>query len=127
MISIANFLPGLRDNSTAELVADEEKKVNPFPHGPQRFKAATAGQWRRHQARSAASQRRKANQRFRREWMRNERAFNTLQQQWTVVTAEAGRFPAPMVDNVRRHLEEVYGSVEQAGAYLVNLSVERAA
>lgn len=126
MISIANFLPGLRDNHAEELVTDDAK-VNPFPHGPQRFKTVTNGQWRRRQARSKTAQTRKANRRFRRQWMKNERAFNTLGQQWKVATAEPGRFPTPMVDTVRRHLEQAYGSVEQAGAHYASLATERAA
>ena len=79
MSSIAHFLPGLREGGDVE-TADDSEKVNPFPRGPVRYRTVTNGQIRRAQARSAAAQKRKNNRRFRRDWMRNERAFNTLGQ-----------------------------------------------
>lgn len=110
-------------------VLEDERPVNPTPHGPQRSRTVTNGQARRLQARRAASQKRKTNRRFRRDWMRNERAFNTLRSQLLVVVGTFDRgtydFPADLVDNVTRHLGEVYGSVEAAEGHFEALSAER--
>lgn len=122
-----DFIGNALSNSLGKNAAapEQEERQNPFPRGPQRFRTVTNGQLRRAQVRHAAAQKRKVNRRYRRDWMRNERALNTLQQQWTIATAEAGRFPAAMVDNVVRHLEVAYGSVTGAGAHLLNLRMER--
>lgn len=116
-------------NNGGDVVEGDEKPRNPFPHGPQRFRTVTNGQLRRAQARYAAAQKRKTNKRYRREWMRNGRAFVVLQQQLTVVGALPSNHYAEqdLVDNVERHLVEVYGSVEKALAYFEAVAIERAA
>ena len=113
--------------SAAEVVANaaDEKPLNPFPHGPQRFRTVSNGQIRRLQTRRAAAARRKTNRRYRREWMRNERAFNTLRQQLVVATAPIGEFPNDLMLNAHFQLEQVYGSVAKAQDYFGALALER--
>lgn len=123
---IGNTLSRVLGAGHDELAADE-KATNPFPHGPQRFRSVTNGQIRRLQARRAAAQKRKTNKRFRREWMRNERAFNALRSQLVVVGAIPSSHYAEdaLMENVERHLEAAYGSVEAAEDYYGALVAER--
>lgn len=120
-------------DKNGELLDTEEKALNPFPHGPQRFRSVSNGQIRRLQVRRAESQKRKTNRRFRRDWMKNERSFVVLQQQLRVVAAlplSRGGFmvdqPVALMKNVHEHLEAAYGSVDKALDYFRALEAERA-
>lgn len=125
---IGNTLSRTLGKQVAE--AADEKPRNPFPHGPQRFRTVTNGQIRRAQVRRDATQRRKANRRYRHDWMINERAFTTLRMQLVVVGRLEQSYyqlePA-LVANATRRLEEVYGSVDKAYDYFLALAAERAA
>lgn len=119
----------LGKDASVDLAADEKPR-NPFPHGPQRFRTVTNGQIRRAQARHAASQDRKVNRRYRRQWMANERALSTLRGQLVAVgKLDTGYYvmePA-LARNAQGRLEEAYGSVDKAYEHFLNLLAERAA
>jgi len=127
---IGNQLSRTLGKQVAE--AADEKPLNPFHNGPIQFRSGGQSperRWRRMQVRRAASQKRKTNKRFRREWMKNERAYVTLRQQLVVVGAiPSQHYPEPaLADNVERHLETAYGSVDKALEYFAALEAERAA
>jgi hypothetical protein len=112
----------LTDEELAEIKRERHKHAP--KHGPQRVRWITAGQQRRQAMRDALAQQRKANRRYRRQWMANEAAFQTLLSQVRLVD-DPERGSSPLADGVRRHLDRAYGSVDEAREHLAVLVQER--
>jgi hypothetical protein len=138
MIDLRKFAPKLfqSDAEDRPLTPEElrearlEKQHNAPKHGPygpggsHSVRWLTNGQIRRMHERGVKAQQRKARKRFRRQWMANEAAFHTLRSQLDLLAKRPESALAPGVIKV---LEERYGSVEEARAYLQTLQAERIA
>lgn len=117
-----DFDAPLTEEELAELKRERHRHAP--KHGPQKVRWITAGQQRRAAARWEKTRARKANRRFRRQWMANEAAFNRLLSQIGLLerTPESG-----LAKGVEKVLVERYGSVEAAREHLGVLIQERVA
>lgn len=131
MIDLSRFLPGL-SGATERNALKPDEELTPFEyhkryapkHGPARFRYVTAGQQRRATTRAQNAYTRKANKRFRRQWMANEAAFHTLRSQLALIV---DRPNSALVPGVVRVLEQRYGSIEDAVEHYKSLAAERMA
>jgi hypothetical protein len=132
---LANLMPGLfgkhsDDHSDVEEESWADKQRSAPKHGPygpggsRVVKFATAGQQRRAQERWTRAAARKANRRYRKQWVANEEAFQRLLSQVGLLQRRPESALAPGVERV---LIERYGSVDDARAYLASLIEEREA
>jgi hypothetical protein len=126
LIDLSAFLPGLkRGTRTAtddELSPFEYHQRHAPKHGPVKARFITAGQQRRAWVRGQKAANRKANKRYRRQWMANEAAFHTLRSQLALIVE---RPDSALVPGVVRVLEQRYGSVEEAVEHYTKLADER--
>lgn len=134
MNRLANLLPGLYgDRATNDAIEEfeeswQDKQRRAPKHGPygvggsRVVKFVTAGQQRRAQERWTKTRSRKANKAYRRQWIANENAFQTLLSQVGLLER---RPDSALVPGVERVLVERYGSVEEARTHLAGLIQER--
>lgn len=141
-MNITSLMPrfGRSDNdepTEAELdqqdedAARERKRLVP-KNGPQRLKFMTSGQVRRTVARGKASEQRKANVRYRKQWMQNQHRIAVLRGQLETLGSIktpsgqylTGQSPESM-RIVHEHLTLVYGSVENAEQRYAEILAEK--
>ena len=85
-----NLMPNYR-RASQPVVTDEESKPKGRPsQGPSKPRYLTSGQIRRADAREQATAQRKANKRYRRQWMANQAALARLRGQVAVVDNHLG-------------------------------------
>lgn len=96
--------------------AKKAKLARTPKNGPRPVVWMTNGQYRRMVVRDKKAQQRKANSRYRRQWMRNQVAIAALRGQLSIVKSPTGH-PAALVANAEKHLELVYGGVDEAQAH----------
>lgn len=116
-MNITQFLPGLRGEDVEPLSDEEVRQLDKEArraaapkHGPRPVRYMTNGQVRRAKARADKAQVRKANRRFRRQWLADQQAIANVKGM-LAVTAPESRLTAdhPLRINAERGLERNFG------------------
>lgn len=126
-----NLFPNLRLGSATGPDDDAEEARRKAGYeagrlGPRRFTSPTNGQLRRAAQRRSAAEKRKANRRYRRQWIAAQHAFAGLHGQVMVALGIVDATPA-LKRNVTLELIRTYGSLEAAIKFHDELAAERSA
>lgn len=132
-MDLMRFMPNWRRHDADDTPAEERRNDAP-KHGPRKVRYFTNGQMRRMVVRQQKAQTRKANRRFRRQWMANQQAVANLRGQLQVVGAIPFYDPdvvvsqdAPLHKACVKVLVERYGGVAEALEHYQAIEAERAA
>lgn len=120
---LSQFMGGQNDDTTdfdAEAEAEQIAKAKSerqklFRNGPRKLTTTTSGQFRRAQTRAAKAQSRKANRRYRRDWMASQQRIANLRGQLQVATLGADRLPDALVINAQMGILNGFGDRDESG------------